>query len=439
MSIQALVARCRRDLPGGLSVRPAGGAGGVPPRRRGGARGRPAGGAVAVRCVLRQSPPRGVPRPGAPAMSTSCSPTRPRSPPLRDEQLRGRGRAGARRCGAGGADPQRGRQRDPARRETVRVAAEPAKVVDTTGAGDAYAAGFLAGLTAGRTGSLRPHGQHRGGRGDQPLRRPPAGRPAGAGGGVARARFYTSPPSPTVARCMGCCPTAAATLPPPLRVLHGGCAISRKRAPPPSASPSWPAHEPAVRPKPAPPSPQARRRHHSSSRCMALKRWFSPGTAFAAAGPLPAGLRGTTPAGRQCRRPPHTVPRSIGSLHGFSLLSPFAAAGPMPVGLCGTTPARQRCQRPAAHRAPLHRVFARIFTFAAFATATLLPAGAWRDDPARHRRRRPPRHRAPLHRVFARIFTFAAFAAASCCRPGLAARRRPANGARTGRAPCPVA
>ncbi len=32
----------------------------------------------------------------------------------------------------------------------VRVAAEPATVIDTTGAGDAYAAGFLAGLTAGR-------------------------------------------------------------------------------------------------------------------------------------------------------------------------------------------------------------------------------------------------------------------------------------------------
>ena len=34
--------------------------------------------------------------------------------------------------------------------ETVEIAAEPAAVVDTTGAGDAYAAGFLAGLTAGQ-------------------------------------------------------------------------------------------------------------------------------------------------------------------------------------------------------------------------------------------------------------------------------------------------
>jgi sugar/nucleoside kinase (ribokinase family) len=35
--------------------------------------------------------------------------------------------------------------------ETVEIAAEPAEVVDTTGAGDAYAAGFLVALTAGHT------------------------------------------------------------------------------------------------------------------------------------------------------------------------------------------------------------------------------------------------------------------------------------------------
>ncbi|HEY4041627.1 MAG TPA: adenosine kinase [Rhodopila sp.] len=35
--------------------------------------------------------------------------------------------------------------------DSVKIAAEPTRVTDTTGAGDAYAAGFLAGLTAGKT------------------------------------------------------------------------------------------------------------------------------------------------------------------------------------------------------------------------------------------------------------------------------------------------
>lgn len=46
-------------------------------------------------------------------------------------------------CGAQGSVVLRGAER-------VAVAAEPARVVDTTGAGDAYAAGFLAAYTAGR-------------------------------------------------------------------------------------------------------------------------------------------------------------------------------------------------------------------------------------------------------------------------------------------------
>ncbi|HQT75421.1 MAG: adenosine kinase [Rhodospirillales bacterium 20-64-7] len=72
--------------------------------------------------------------------------------------------------------------------DTVQVAAEPARVVDTTGAGDAYAAGFLAGLTAGksleicgRMGSIAAAEviSHYGARPEADLRRLVAGKLAG--------------------------------------------------------------------------------------------------------------------------------------------------------------------------------------------------------------------------------------------------------------------
>ena len=54
--------------------------------------------------------------------------------------------------------------------ETVIVEAEPTTVVDTTGAGDAYAAGFLAGLTAGKSLNLCGRmAQYRRRRSHQPL------------------------------------------------------------------------------------------------------------------------------------------------------------------------------------------------------------------------------------------------------------------------------
>ena len=69
--------------------------------------------------------------------------------------------------------------------DVIEVPAHPvAAVVDTTGAGDLYAAGFLHGLTHGMPlpGVARPGGA-RGGRGHLPLRRPARGRPARPGPG----------------------------------------------------------------------------------------------------------------------------------------------------------------------------------------------------------------------------------------------------------------
>ena len=66
--------------------------------------------------------------------------------------------------------------------ETYEVPAHPVDVVDTTGAGDLYAAGFLFGYTTGRTlPAVRRAGVAGGGRGHQPHRRPPRGRAELAG------------------------------------------------------------------------------------------------------------------------------------------------------------------------------------------------------------------------------------------------------------------
>ena len=102
--------------------------------------------------VLHRPPPRRFPR--ADRRRTDRHPVRQRRGNAgadRDRGFRGGGSRDRGQGAAAGRDAQRrGRDRDEGR-EAHAVAAEPmAKVVDTTGAGDLFAAGFLAGQAQGR-------------------------------------------------------------------------------------------------------------------------------------------------------------------------------------------------------------------------------------------------------------------------------------------------
>ncbi len=130
------------DPPAGQEGGPAG-RGDRAPRR-------PAGRAHAVGPVLRRTAPRGVPRAHRGQTSTSSSRTRTRS------RARTRSRPSTRHCTTCEATARSLRSRG-APHGSVIVAgddvhvidARPTAVVDTTGAGDLFAAGFLYGLTHG--------------------------------------------------------------------------------------------------------------------------------------------------------------------------------------------------------------------------------------------------------------------------------------------------
>ena len=140
-------------LSRGLSVRPARGQGRVPAGGRDRRQGRAAGGAEPVRCLLRRPPPGRVPGADPRSASTSCSPTRRRSPrstrPARSTRRRERAQADTKlaaltRSEKGSVILSEGK--------SIAIPAAPvAKVVDTTGAGDLYAAGFLFGVATGAT------------------------------------------------------------------------------------------------------------------------------------------------------------------------------------------------------------------------------------------------------------------------------------------------
>ena len=190
----ALIARAHR-LSRGLSVRPAGSEGRVPPGGRHGRQGRPAGGAHPVGRLLRRPPPRRFhPRWSATA-STSCSPTRRRSPrstrstssrrrPERRADTRDRGPHPLRE-GLASSWPGARRSPSPPRR-SPRWSTRPAPAISTRRASSAARQRPL-------PRDCRAPRQPGGGRDHQPHRRP-AGDEAGRSGAAARIPALTGPP-----------------------------------------------------------------------------------------------------------------------------------------------------------------------------------------------------------------------------------------------------
>ena len=172
-------------LPRGLPLRPARGAGGVLEGEPDRPRRRPPGQPHPVRHASASSATR---RPGArssPTRSTSSSPTRAR--PWRSTtstRVDGGARAREGRRGDRAPSPAGRRARSSCTHgEVIEIPAHPAEqVVDTTGAGDLYAAGFLYGYTAGKPlEALRPARLDGGHRGARPHRAPPGPLPRPAG------------------------------------------------------------------------------------------------------------------------------------------------------------------------------------------------------------------------------------------------------------------